>query len=405
MILIIICVIFIFGGKIFKKEIIKYQISTELLKFFNEEKETKYLGDDQIIWLKDAKQNVNNTYDISDFIDYYISLVDKCIEVKLGLSNFNNYKVYELLNRSYKGISIVGMIDWYYQYMVDHITDKDVELYQKNEINTELIKKLEQKIDYRNSKWEISGDDVKTVELDYGLYFEYKPNIRRDEVKPLKINKITLLNNPSEIDINKEYLIVNIKYVDRNNERKEKDVYVKIIDKSKMLLDIRDFCGLYYWNPSPATIYIKNHDYDNWQRARNEHEEEVIRLERETDPSTVLVDQGIRRIKKFEKYNRFNNHDQYASIITDVYKDGSSKAFFRKFISIDDENGKCIREEYMKRELPYKNKTIDEVMELYINDKEQYSIDEELLKTGKQLVEYELTIWTPNNGFQKVETK
>ena len=42
----------------------------------------------------------------------------------------------------------------------------------------------------------------------------------------------------------------------------------------------------------------------------------------------------------------------------------------------------------MERELPYKNKSIDEVMELYVNDKEQYIIDEELLKGNPPLVEY-----------------
>ena len=99
------------------------------------------------------------------------------------------------------------------------------------------------------------------------------------------------------------------------------------------------------------------------------------------DPSTIQVDEQSMEIEMFKKYN------QYAEIIVFEYEDGSKKSIFRK-CSVTKKPDIIIRD-YMKRELPYKNKSLKEVMELYINDKDQYSIDEELLKTGKALVKYE----------------
>ena len=101
----------------------------------------------------------------------------------------------------------------------------------------------------------------------------------------------------------------------------------------------------------------------------------------EEDLSTISINQSFKDIEMFKKYN------QFAEIIVVTYKDDSKKSFFRKSSDFITEDGKK-HVEYMERELPYKNKSIDEVMELYVNDKEQYIIDEELLKGNPPLVEY-----------------
>ena len=123
---------------------------------------------------------------------------------------------------------------------------------------------------------------------------------------------------------------------------------------------------------------LEDDEFRKWEEAK---------IENEPEPSEIIVDTDFRRIDIFKKYNRYNNCEQYASIMVDTYEDGSSKSYFRKFIVIKNENEESVNE-YMQRELPYRNKKIDEVMELYLNDKEQYIIDEELLKYGNELVEY-----------------
>ncbi len=157
--------------------------------------------------------------------------------------------------------------------------------------------------------------------------------------------------------------------IDVNRQRDEKNGKYKYNYK----LDTEKLSHLFSI-PSAAIGYFTfgQTDYDEYLKAQQVPD---------PDPSTIQVDEQSMEIEMFKKYK------QYAEIIVFVYEDGSTKSIFRK-CNITKLENKTIRD-YMKRELPYKNLSIKEVMELYVNDKAQYSIDEELLKTGNALVKYE----------------
>ena len=421
MVAIINIVILLKPYKRYKKIIIEKQ----LVDFLNTG-EGNYIDEKSKMEYEYAIKREENKYNIDEFIKAYVDYVKKCVLIKKGEKiSFNDYFV--RANYWTLGVSKIDRLycQTFSEYALEHIGQDEIESVDNGTFEKEFINELNTIFTHNSGndydEWYIEGNDEKIIELPYGFYIKYFPSDKENNRRLLKAIKLDIIDKTGMTPSLDKYSYLDCiddAHGESSVEFRYKLKYESIdnkIETYKGLIYLKDNGGklcytlscrdLLYTQSKLPRMEINNHDYDNWQRARNDHEEEVIRLERETDPSTVLVDQRGGDIEMLKKYNKFNNHDQYASINLNVYKDGSSRAFFRRCIDIRDENGKCIREEYMERELPYKNKTIYEVMELYINDKEQYSIDEELLKTGKQLVEYELTIWTPNNGFQKVETK
>ncbi len=387
----------IFVVKIVKSELLKKDIANGIKDYLNEGKYCKYLPDDQMIWLDNAKSENTNNYDITEFVNYIIDTSKKCVATKLGEYNIDEHKEYIRIVPSYEGIKIVEMSDRYYanpKYMMGYTTDDDIKLYKNDKLEEKIQSELKSKLDYKDGRWYVGGNESKKIDLIYGLYVNYTPDNRIENIKPKKILNIKILNSFIDKigydDI--RHIDLNIKYVSNNNDEVEIKKGMGIFVNDKLHFDLQGLASLYYSYPKERTwpkLQVCHYTQDAEDAEFRAWEKAKIKAEEERDPSTILVDTDFRRIEKFKKYNKYNNHSQYASIMLETYEDGNTKSYFRKFIVIDDENGKHIREEYMQRELPYKNKSIDEVMELYLNDKEQYSIDEELLKTGNALVKYE----------------
>lgn len=382
-------VLSIFVVKIVKSELLKKDIANGIKNFLNEGEYCKYLPDDQMIWLDNAKRDNVNNYDITEFVNYLIDTCKKCVSSKLGEYNINEHIIYKRIIPSYEGITIVDMMDWYYtkpNYMMAYVTEEDIELYKNNKLEEKIKNELKNKLDYKDGKWFIGGNRSKKIDLMYGLYIDYTPDNRMESVKPKKVLKIKTLNNFIERIgySNVNHIDLDIKYIDNNNVEVDVKKGMGINIKDKTHFDLQGLVSLYYSYPKERTwpqLEIHHYNKDKEDEEYREWERANIKAEEERNLSTIQVDEQSMEIEMFKKYN------QYAEIIVFEYEDGSKKSIFRK-CSVTKKPDIIIRD-YMKRELPYKNKSLKEVMELYINDKDQYSIDEELLKTGKALVKYE----------------
>ncbi len=392
--IIFILTIIIFNRGIIERELLKISVSNELKDYLNNGKETKYLTEDQMQWLKFAKNKVFNRYDITDFVTYYINMIKDCVKEKSGSSNIRKYSEYKKILLPWEGITIYSADgNSYIDGIKESITEKDIVLYQSGTIKEKAFtKKLVEEFsrfltfDEVSQLWYIEGNEDKTIELPYGLYIKYEPNKRKERVKPKKVLQVKILNEDlHKLDYKKSMPVqMIVKYINNDDIVEEKKCIFGLKDKERIVLTPNGFSNMYFYEANRAEIVLHSHSYDEELRRRNEKEEERVRISNELearDPSTVQIDYDIKRIEMFKKYN------QYAQIDVVTYKDGSKKSFFRKHTSyVNDEGRKIMR--YMKRELPYKDVTIEEAYELYINDKEQYSIDEELLKGNQPLVEY-----------------
>ena len=383
---------YMFIEKRVKSELLKRDIENSIMNFLNEGKHCKYFGEYQLDWLEQVKKGNVNNYDITEFVNYFIETSIRSIETKLGMNHQKEFIKYEKSVQShYKDISVVSLCYWFYKYFDKYITEEDVELYKNKKIKQRIINELKNKLDYSDGKWYVRGNENKKIDLLYGFYLNYIPDNRLEKIKPKSILNIKVLNKYlSRISYDKNRSIdVLIKYIDYEDNIIEAKERISIHIRDIEHLNVESLSTLYYEYPNKWILsQLQVSHYSKDAEDEEYREWERLRIEDDLDPSTILADTNFKRIEIFKKYNKYNNCEQYASIMVDTYEDGSSKSYFRKFIVITDEDGKHIREEYMQRELPYKNKSIDEVMELYINDKEQYSIDEELLKNGNELVEY-----------------
>ena len=386
-------VLSIFVVKIVKSELLKKDIANSIKKFLNEGEYCKYLPDDQMIWLDNAKRDNVNNYDITEFVNYIIDTSKKCVSSKLGEYNIKEHIIYKRIIPSYEGITIVDMMDWYYtkpNYMMAYITNEDIELYKNDKLEEKIHNELRNKFEYKDGKWYVGGNESKKIELVYGLYANYTPDNRVEKVKPKMVTNV-MINEKyiQNLGYNgRRMMNITIEYVNDNNERIKYSDRVGFSEKDKNHFDLAWFSPMYYsypkerkrtWPKLQVCHYSKDAEdveYREWERAK-------IKAEEERDPSTIVVDEQSMEIEMFKKYN------QYAEIIISIYEDGSINSYFRKCESIVAENGKK-KVVYMERELPYKNKPLLEVMKLYVNDKEQYTIDEELLKGNKALVEYRI---------------
>ena len=384
-------VLSIYAVKIVKSELLKNDIANSIKDFLNEGKYSKYLPDDQMIWLNNAKSDSVNNYDITEFVNYIIETSKKCVAAKIGEYNITEHTIYKRIVPAYEGITIVDMMEWFYtkpNYMMAYVTEEDIELYKNNKLEEKIHNELKNKLDYKDSKWFIGGNRSKKIDLMYGLYIDYTPDNRIESVKPKKVLKIKTLNNFIEKIgySNVNHIDLDIKYIDNNNVEVDVKKGMGINIKDKTHFDLQGLVSLYYSYPNERTwpqLEIHHYSKDKEDEEYREWERANIKAEEERDPSTIEVDEQSMEIEMFKKYK------QYAEIIISIYEDGSINSYFRKCESIVAENGKK-KVVYMERELPYKNKPLLEVMKLYVNDKEQYTIDEELLKGNKPLVEYRI---------------
>ena len=379
---------------------IKCDIEKDLLNLFkNTDYDTKYFADsvDMLIyWTTETKHR----YDVTDGIEDYLYKIDRCYRIKKFNEDteevYSNQKAYykifnfekkkhDLKKYNYLLINYLNPGN-HYRFVMNNITKEQIDNYDQIKLREELIKDLKTKFIYEDNRWVIESAERIKINLPYNVTVGLTPNgkITNNDVKEYKKVQIKCPLNSifSEGKEDNEKLPFELTYIDVNNKKKIKELNIDVVRQKDEInrkykyyykLDANSLAYLFSI-PSAAIGYFTfgQKDFDEDLKAR-----QVI----DPDPSTIQVDEQSMEIEMFKKYN------QYAEIIVFEYKDGSKKSIFRK-CSVTKKPDIIIRD-YMKRELPYKNKSLKEVMELYINDKDQYSIDEELLKTGKALVKYE----------------
>ena len=391
--IIVFVVLSIFVVKTIKSELLKKNIANGIKDFLNEGKYCKYLPNDQMIWLNNAKSDSVNNYDITEFVNYIIETSKKCVAAKIGEYNITEHTIYKRIVPAYEGITIVDMMDWYYtkpNYMMAYITNEDIELYKNDKLEERLQNELKSKLDYKNGKWYVGGKESKKIDLIYGLYVNYTPDNRIENVKPKNILKIKLLNGfIKKIGYNNErHIDLNIKYINNNNEEFDVKKGMGIYVNDKAHFDLQGLASLYYSYPKERTrpkLQIHHYSKDAEDAEYREWERAKIKAEEERDPSTIIDHWDVRIIDKFKKYS-----DQPA-LQVDYMEDGSINAYIRLYLP-NKKNGAIVNE-YKKRKLPYNvNMPIEKVMEKYLSDEEQFAADENFLKNGVVLYEYETIV-------------
>ena len=352
-----------------------------------------------------ARHETNN-YNVDEFVDWYIDFIEKIIEIKQSGTGTENLKDFRFSKKEFSDIEGFGDKNIYKE-IINHIKDKDIERYNDGTLRNYLIQKLKEIFNHvgkdDNRGWSLNRKAGSKIELLYGEYLKFTPTDKKsytDFSKALKANiyEVSIVSGKIKKDKpilyyiddlhNEDYVYFKceITYQSDKKETKTATGNIQLDNKTGELkystaLLLNDIFSEYI---QYASIELCHHDIDDREeRERQKKFEKENRRSEEEDPSTIVVDTKIMDIEMFKKYN------QFAEIIVVTYKDDSKKSFFRKSSDFITEEGKK-HVEYMERELPYKNKSIDEVMELYINDKEQYSVDEELLRGNPPLVEYKV---------------
>ena len=381
---------------------IKCDIEKDLLNLFkNTDYDTKYFADsvDMLIyWTTETKHR----YDVTDGIEDYLYKIDRCYRIKKFNEDtkevYSNQKAYykifnfekkkhDLKKYNYLLINYLNPGN-HYRFVMNNITKEQIDNYDQIKLREELIKDLKTKFIYEDNRWVIESAERIKINLPYNITVGLTPNgkITNNNAKEYKKIKIKcplkdILNEGKEEKIK---LPFELTYIDIDNRKNVKELNIDVSRQKdekngkyeyNYKIDIDNLAHLFSI-PSAAIGYFTfgQKDFDKYLEAQQVPG---------PDPSTIIVDERSMEIEMFKKYK------QYAEIIISKYEDGSINSYFRKCESIIDENGKK-KVVYMERELPYKNKPLLEIMKLYINDKEQYTIDEELLKGNKPIVKYRI---------------
>ena len=372
--------------------LLKSDMEKDAINLLNDfDYKTKYFADDVDELIYKCSKTIHR-YDITSSVEEYLYKIDKCYRMKKFNEDFNDtsnriYNKKPMDRKKYNYCYTSVLNQELCKFATKTISKKQLEEYEPTKLRNDLIDRLKKKFKFEDDRWIYEGEEKKKIDLQYGVYIGFTPDEKktRDDIKKyIKINlKCPLEDLRSEGD-KKEYIIpFELTYIDKKNK---KHIESLVLPVSKRKKNAEDNQYIYSYKLSSAISKLTStnigkisyltfgqYDFDDDLAFQTALEEE--------DLSTISINQSFKDIEMFKKYN------QFAEIIVVTYKDDSKKSFFRKSSDFITEDGKK-HVEYMERELPYKNKSIDEVMELYVNDKEQYIIDEELLKGNPPLVEY-----------------
>ena len=367
----VVVIILLLISSVYNTEIKKRKICNELKDFFNTGKETKYLSSDQEIWFKYKNKEVVNYYDITDFINWYIDIINKCIEHKNRKIGYNQFNILKKIRKPYEGITIRGMDTEYFDYIIDYINEEDIVLYNTGGLNEKLYSIFNDDFIYNNERWYIKGDEEKNIEIGYNMYIKYIPSKRKDNgIKIIEDIKIEKYNSYG-------YLDFNIRYGNKDGKINDKEFgFVKVLNPNEMIINIDDFTPLFFSNFNNAELIIRSHDADIEANNLLEWEKEYNKSKL-TSSSDIIVKTTYSNIDLFSE--RFKNN--HPVIGTREMKDGTCKSFFRADIIYYDGN-KYITG-YVERELPYQEIDSDENLKMYLEDTAQIDKDIEFLSGSK----------------------
>ena len=373
--------------KILKRLYIKYDIERDAVKLLNNlDYNTKYFKN-SIKMLKFIKNEEKSKYDITKDIEDYIYKINKCYRMKIYNEKYKEFEhKNDYISKEFNYIDVYGLDPNGCEYIVKNLTKEQISNYNQNNLRVELIQELEKKFSHIDNRWWIECDEESTIELPYNVYAVFNPGIKEINNDIKKIIKIKLICQLSDLLNEKKdtfRLPYEITYIDTKSKKhinydELEVVKSKILNKDEYTYNFRFslyrmFCNTFY----PASLVFNQYDYDCSAAQRTKFDT--------PDPSTVLDHWDVRIIEKFKKYS-----DQPA-LQVDYMADGSINAYIRLYLPIEKDG--VVINEYKKRRLPYNdNIPIEKLMEKYLSDNEQFTADENFLKSGKALYEYETLI-------------
>ena len=312
---IVVCIIIIIlvciGIKILRYKIEdnnnRYKMSMAIKELLNNETMSPYFDEKDLNYIKYAKNENVNHYDITNFINNYIDCITKSIEAKVNDVENQMYQFYSPYNYAeYIGYSYYKQIAKYVgdifissmqsdvaKYIVRHITYEDINMYKDGTFEQNIKLKLEKYFTHeKDDKWFIDLNYDKHIELPYGVYVDYVAdkkktvnNIREFlEIKILRgeLKKIKAKNFSNDT--------IKVKYKFETFDKKIEEgilkVGIKLEKDDRLKIDANYFTHLYYTNRNMPTLRAGQHDYDE-ARERQIQEDYELGL---GGPSPILGD-------------------------------------------------------------------------------------------------------------------
>ena len=259
----------------------KSQLEKELLEAINNGIIGNDISENFRYEYKFAVNDNTNEYLIDDFIKYYVDLLDTCILIKKGKKN--TWDIREFFVRGdFMNLTVTRCSDdRFAKYIVDNITEKDVEAYDNNLYVKMILDDLEKIFIHKSDKdfedWYLSGNENKIIDLHYNYYITYTPNDKKnnnDFVKLLDFKIISPLNTIDVFDKKNNTLESKIKYITNSGDIKELKRVVILEKKDDNVYYSPEvyLSSLYYSQTIKPTISPGQHDYDaEEERIRKEY--------------------------------------------------------------------------------------------------------------------------------------
>ena len=254
-----IVLLFIFRDKILLK-VFYIREARRLTNYYNSVVDNSIeLNDRYGKYLKGYK---NEELDITDAINDYFSIIEKCVNYKLYNTDIR-YDSY-LYQGDYNKPIIHGLPDNQAKLMTELLNDEDLSDYK----NGQLIEKISRKILQNKSiihksenlreEWYMLNDEDRRIELPYNVYLDYlcdKMNVNNSLVKILNI---AIYNKDKSI-------YCDMKYKTNVGITKKEHILSYLYNGRVIVPDIEN---LFIENVVKATLTVGQHDYDEAEEAR-----------------------------------------------------------------------------------------------------------------------------------------
>ena len=257
-------------------------MSNAIRDFLNNETETDFFDEKDKEYINYAKKNNVNKYDITDFINNYIDIVNRSVKAKIdGADNCNgfyytsynpkdvSYIYYEKTTDKYRDIYIHGLEPNIAKYIIKNVTNKDIIDYNSGTFNKKIIIQLNKVFKFNNNNWFIESDDDLHIELPYNVYINYVSDKKKiiNEIK--EFLEVEILKGEIK-KIKEKKPTINVRYkfetIDGKIINGETILGVQYNDSSDIKFNANYFAHLYCTLGNHAEIKTGQHDYDDAER-------------------------------------------------------------------------------------------------------------------------------------------
>ena len=266
----ILVIIFICFKFIIQPYIAKIQFEKNIVSFLNDDGKSNITNYTK--WLKYAKNERLEEYDISGIINDYISVVEIAMQKRINPQKIIKHNEY-YKSGSLDVVSEHGIRNDWIEYITNNITDEDIVAYNENSFYDKLLLRIEEVFIHKSTEkdkdWYIKNDIDKTVELPYNVYYVFvsdQKKLKREVKKIISINTVEVSKHSTDCKVkyknfNDEVIVKNIELFNSVNMYTGEKTYF-----------YSDFSELYYTNNTNPTLTAGQHDYDaEVERIRKEY--------------------------------------------------------------------------------------------------------------------------------------